>query len=309
MLSKLTIILIIFTVLIIIYVLTFYIYLSNPSSSNIHFPTTLSPLTKQSIIHYIDKFNDADKHARSHFNNHQMRPNKDPNSSYVTSYIIQTPPPQLIEMTRIDITTLTQHLRSRGFTKHLLTLPWKISFISPHIENNLPHTHHDTIFLPLSYSTFKPITRLGLLLHEQLHVFQRHFPIHTHKLFLNFWRLHISGIRKPDTPNDDNLRRSNPDLNNFLYSHYDPTSKSLVHIQSVYNSKQPTTIIDSKSTTTQLQSKSHSRSQSTTYFKLIRDYHIRNFEHPNEVMAYLIPEIILHNKIHTPTQKWMHLYL
>jgi hypothetical protein len=98
------------------------------------------------------------------------------------------------------------------------------------IENNMPHTHADTIIIPESTI---PMLTVTTLIHEQLHVFQRHYPIQCHMLYEK-WGYKAIGIIDPTT------HRSNPDNNAILYADstgnafnnaYNPSPKHISDIQ------------------------------------------------------------------------------
>lgn len=264
------------------------------------FPKTLSEDTRRSVSAFVHNLTDADKYARSHFRSSQSV------RDYVDSYILTKPSLLMRQTVQSDIIAIHEQLHKKGFANVFVKMPWKICFLGDQVENNLPHTHNDTIFLPLNFHTLELKYRRTTLLHEQIHVFQRFHPIPTQTLFADHWALRIVGIRQHNTPKDSTLR-SNPDLNRLIYTHYDPVLESFVRMEQLYTSTTPQRIIDAQLTKlrhAESDSSNHT-SRDTTYFDLIQDHNIRQAEHPNEVMAYLIPKIVFQDASHGVTQTWM----
>lgn len=272
--------------------------------NNVMFPHKLAYDTRRSVSAFAHQLTDADKHARSHFHSsHSIR-------DYVDSYIVAQPTQVMKKTVQSDVVVIREQLHKKGFINVLAKMPWKICFLSDHVENNLPHTHNDTIFLPRNFHTLAPEYRRTTLLHEQIHVFQRLNPIPTQTLFTDYWALRIVGIRPHDIPKESTLR-SNPDLNRLMYAHYDPVLASFVRLEQVYTSTTPRRIVDARLTKvrhTESSNSSNHASNDTTYHDLIRDHNIRQAEHPNEVMAYLIPKLLFQDASHGATQTWMRKY-
>ena len=106
----------------------------------------------------------------------------------------------------------------------LSSLEWNIYFFksSLGIENNYPHTHLNVLFLPYEYYfSLKEHSRRKLLIHEQIHVYQRMFPIPFNHILINIHSLKVAD-RIESHPSFNNVR-INPDLNNIIYKNSDNT--------------------------------------------------------------------------------------
>ena len=93
----------------------------------------------------------------------------------------------------------------------LCSIPFKILVLKSevcYLENDMPHTHADTIILPAS--TINRIS-VNTLLHELLHVFQRFYPTDCHRYYATVLGYKLVGLI------DHSKARSNPDINNLQY--------------------------------------------------------------------------------------------
>jgi hypothetical protein len=119
------------------------------------------------------------------------------------------------------------------------------------------------------------------LLHEKMHVYQRLFPFETNKLYseLGF----KPAIKLESIP----MSRNNPDINDFVY---EKDNKIFVQL---YNSKNPDNISDSKPYL--YNDKDIDNSVGISQKDLNISSIIKQYEHPNEIMATIIPEIIINN--------------
>lgn len=129
--------------------------------------------------------------------------------------------------------------------------------------------------LPHTHQTFVVLSNLGktsikTLIHEKIHIYQRLYPIETNILILKFWDMKINRIH---TITDNT--RSNPDINKIVYKTRDNES-----IQATYLDY-PTTLFD------------------------IKDKR----DHPFEIMAYKLSNIIMGEEVDDFTQIWMNKYL
>ena len=104
----------------------------------------------------------------------------------------------------------------------ILCIPWKIAILGHHPqkrlfipENGYPHTHGDIIVLTVP-SLSRSTKELALLLiHEQLHVFQRTYPVETQLLLLNYWKLRVTSLHRGSL---DPRARANPDIGQLVYN-------------------------------------------------------------------------------------------
>lgn len=103
--------------------------------------------------------------------------------------------------------------------KRIHSIPWKFVFTDTayDIENNFPHTHANTIFLPSMYFSMSTQRRVKLLVHEKTHVFQRYYPIPYNKIVLQHLGYAVHGYL-PSHPDFARVR-ANPDTNDIVYSH------------------------------------------------------------------------------------------
>jgi hypothetical protein len=161
----------------------------------------------------------------------------------------------------MNIEQLVAHYRNRitGFTetekrlinkmdtqlKALLNSKWKhaakitFSYVKTRdLENNLPHTHGNIIFVPQAILSFEYNRLFKIIVHEFIHIFQRMQPILTMKLIKDFG---YTPQYKRDKLSDYNIRL-NPDTNDILYSNDD----GFIEIM-VYSSLTPSSLLDTYS--------------------------------------------------------------
>ena len=102
--------------------------------------------------------------------------------------------------------------------RRLHSIPWKFVFVDTacELENNFPHTHAHTIFLPSMYFSMSTQQRVKLLIHEKTHVFQRYYPILHNKIVLHHIGYAVHGYL-PSHPDFARVR-TNPDTNDIIYS-------------------------------------------------------------------------------------------
>jgi hypothetical protein len=135
-------------------------------------------------------------------------------------------------------------------------IEWKFAKINNNLEEGLPHTHLDTIFLS---DKFFNNPSIDTLIHEKIHLYQKKYPYKTD----SFYNLNnYEKTQKIDIIN----RRANPDTNNFDYK------KNGVITYSIFN-ENPKSLSDIKL---------HNDSNNP---------HIN--EHPDEYFAYLITKKIM----------------
>lgn len=161
--------------------------------------------------------------------------------------------------------------------KNLSSLDWKLIKIDSNIEMGWPHTLGDVIILSNKFFQLPPEKQLTTIIHEQIHVYQRRFPIETNHL-IESWKFKILN-RMENIP----LARNNPDLNSFVYG------KGTTEYVQLYNSATPKDLSDSSPAS-------------------------QEGEHPHEMMAALLPTLILTAekqkvKANTTTKEWMDKHL
>jgi hypothetical protein len=162
----------------------------------------------------------------------------------------------------------------------LSTIPWKLYFfndITLNIENNYPHTHWDTIFLPYLYFFRLDVdSRRTLLLHEFIHVYQRMYPIPFNKLLVD-----VFGLKVTDTIDAHVLYdqiRFNPDLNNIIYT----TTKNSYNLQLFQ--KSPHSLADSSVVRFGDDTRTQNQNEKTS-----------EYEHPFEQVAYELSNALYEN--------------
>ena len=100
-------------------------------------------------------------------------------------------------------------------------IPWKFTKVTNKIDNGLPHTHNDIIYLS---DIFFEKPSLDTIIHEKIHIYQKMYPEKTDILYKKY------NYDKVERENNHN-RRANPDLNNFDYKH----NGKLIHSEYVEN--------------------------------------------------------------------------
>ena len=159
--------------------------------------------------------------------------------------------------------------------KSLYNIPWKLCKTTTKLEEGMPHTHTDIIFL--SETFFKKLndnSKIVTLIHEKLHVYQRIYKEKTQKLYNNF---NFSKVPKKKI----NLRRTNPDLDSFdynyngvlIYSEYQDDAKSLTDVD------------------TKLISIETNKNKEIREIENLAKQGYQN-EHPNEIFASMISDKI-----------------
>jgi len=234
----------------------------------IYFIEFLDNETKEHINIYISNLNYTDIHVRDMTN--------------YEKYIYDKIPSNFKRTITKDIEKVDQKLKVYN---KLYDITWKIA---------VPYT-----FLKLDDKS-----RLEVLLHEKIHVFQRKYPIQTHFLYTKYWYVVPYALRSYDEP-----LRSNPDINHIIYAYFSPYKNTYIHNVAVYNDR----VFKIKDSYVKSKPSKHitntNREHSATYYRLIHEYDIKQTEHPNEVMACLITDIVMNNIKHDLTIEWMKKYL
>jgi hypothetical protein len=182
----------------------------------------------------------------------------------------------IFDFTTSERKRLTEITSSIG---HLQYIPWKFIKVSDKIENGYPHTLQDVIILPASFFNKDNENIKITLLHEKIHVYQRLYPKETLTLLTRLGFNKVDIINIPESIS--NMRRNNPDiLGTFEYNNIIPLQ--------VYKSDRPTSLADSK--TILYEFKKNIFVDDDGHFI---PYYINQKEHPYEIMAVLIPKILL----------------
>jgi len=244
---------------------------------------TLDSVTKQYIIAYRNRFNPTDEHVRTAIPLNRL--------NGVISF-----------EERSVLFRVVNYLDSQTNWKILHNIKWRIAKSSKGLENDLPHTHANLIFLPYNFVTlsFESIARM--MLHEKIHIYQRLYPIPTVILFKTHWNIVMKRKRTSTAP----TARTNPDTNDILYYLYHPLTKSFGYYEATYL---PTALTLTDVTYTFVKESVILGHQDTTYFDLIETFKIGQYDHPNEVMACLLTKMAFDDIQHRPTNKWINMYL
>ena len=196
------------------------------------------------------------------------------------------------------LNTLTQKVDAHiEWTKKLNTIPWKFAKVATRIEEGWPHTLGDIIFLSDEFFKMSQDQQVITLLHEKFHVYQRLYPLETHKLIAKYW-----GFTVLDTLSRLPIARNNPDINGFVYG------VARIRIFQAYNSLTPSGIPDSRVVAL------NDQDEEVPYPMDLPSV-IGQREHPYEIMACFLPEIIIkkYGKDPSPftsaTNVWMSKFL
>lgn len=160
----------------------------------------------------------------------------------------------------------------------LHNIPWNVQLFSNNVENGFPHTLAGSIKLPKSFAmTCKSDVGgcVETLIHEKIHLFQKAYPSLTQRLIIQWGFV-------PSTYHDP-LQRNNPDLDKINYNINGKT------IYQRYNNTTPVSLLDS------------SVISIDDYGNMVRvvsatdlgfPSSIQQYEHPYEIMACLLSQII-----------------
>lgn len=162
-------------------------------------------------------------------------------------------------------------------TNKFSKIPWKFAKQSNDIENGWPHTLGDAIILSSDFFKLNNKIQVKTLLHEKIHIYQRFYPIETNKLFIEW------NFKPTDKIKNIQLARNNPDINDFIY---EKEGKIVVQL---YNSNNPKGIEDSSPYLY------NDNPKKITAKELNIPSVALQYEHPNEIMATLLPDIIINN--------------
>lgn len=252
----------------------------------IDFVEFLDNTTKDCISEYISNLNELDISVRD--------------MSNYNKYVIESIPSTFKRTIASDIHKIENKIE---VYKKLYNIPWKIAILQVNVENNLPHTHNDVIFLPNTFLELNDNSRWDILLHEKLHVFQRKYPIETQYLYTKVWSIIPYALRTYQTP-----FRSNPDINHIIYSYFSSSEKVYIYDIATYNTN-ARRITDSFIKKEVAQVTRRNNTPNNIYEMLLHKYNIKQTEHPNEVMACLLTDICLNNVHHDVTIQWMKKYM
>lgn len=187
-----------------------------------------------------------------------------------------------------DIREANKILRS---CTRLSSMAWRFVFLSSKcdIENNFPHTHYDTIFLYLpNYFNLSAYSRVTLLIHEKIHIYQRMYPIPYHNILFKHYNLRVDSMIHRHR--DFKRVRINPDTNVLIYKDIDDS-----YVLPLYNNENATRLRDVENRTY-----NENNPQKTKYRSIGKE------EHPNEAIAYYLSNLLVtKGVVHKDILMWL----
>ena len=97
------------------------------------------------------------------------------------------------------------------------SVPWKVAILDERAENGWPHTHGYIICIPRTFRSMSNLVRT--LVHERVHVIQRRRPdLFRDAIAVRKWGMTPIPIERAHLSDVMPFRRSNPDLDGFLYA-------------------------------------------------------------------------------------------
>jgi hypothetical protein len=230
------------------------------------------------IINYIDRFNVSDKKVR----------NLELYKQYFQDFT-------MFEKMYLMRLVLILNIIIYPF-KNFYKIPWKFAKSRKGIEDNYPHTHKNIIILPYNFYTTDIRRLIHTIVHEKIHIYQRYNPIMTLTLYTKYWGLHILEFSQFEN------ERANPDINRIKFYYYDPMLDKMVFNYQKYTDN-PISLRNSVIQIEPLEiNVKHKRNR--IYHHLISNNSYQS-EHPNEVMACLLADIIVNKKKHKSTETWI----
>lgn len=199
-------------------------------------------------IGYFERFNSIDLAVRKCYSIHECK------NKYFKGLRLMSICEKLLLSKYIK--TIQRHINSKSM---FYQIPFRVVMFNPSSENGYPHTHGNIIMLPDGFLNSFDENKIDTLLHEQIHVYQKLYPLDFLDLYINFWGFDLLGITT------DDKSRSNPDTNLLVFA--DSQGKP-IHSTYAHDATQLTDIIDPR-------------------------------DHPNEMSAYMLPSLLLSHRYQT----------
>ena len=174
------------------------------------------------------------------------------------------------------------HLRKKFPLLH--AIPWRVAKINRDVENGYPHTHGDIILLSDTFFQKSKQYQVKTLIHEKVHVLQRLYPLWA-KRIISQWGFITYDKDSFDMHNAIPLR-NNPDLSG-LYG----TEKGIM--AQVFASLPPTSLADSFAAIIDNETW---EVHYVTHAELGIPSYVHQLEHPYEIMACMVPELVFMEK-------------
>lgn len=272
-------------ILFILFMICFYFY----SRSNSFFISIAESKKLIAKSPYVNRMNKLDLVAR------KIRSKEEFKELYMDSIEIFSLPEQW------ELKNLIKFIDEHLLQNYKITeIPWKFSKKSFEIDRGWPTTHGDTIYLSSHFfEKENSMERIRTLIHEKIHIYQRIYFKEVEELFVKYWKFKAS---RPviDYP----TFRNNDDIGDRVYSYggYD--------VVNLYKNDSPKNIGDSHSRL--IKDGQEHPCKNSELDNILKPLKIP-CEHPNELMAWLIPLIITQptlsrTKFVRKTKKWMKKY-
>ena len=130
----------------------------------------------------------------------------------------------------------------------------------------MPHTHGRIIYLSELFFNLSKTKQINTLIHEKIHVYQRMYRDKTYKLYKSL------GFKRHNFKSK--MIRSNPDNDKYVYSY-----KGKLFYKKY--KKLPKSLYDTY----------------TLNKDIFNDKNYKQTEHPNEIFASTLPELMMKNKM------------
>tara|TARA_B100000787_G_scaffold169914_1_gene162862 strand:+ start:2332 stop:3195 length:864 start_codon:yes stop_codon:yes gene_type:complete len=283
-----------FRVFIVIFILFNLLHFFNKNNEGFEADQIIDPK-------YISKLNTKDLRARS------LTGDETSINTYYHS-LIRKPSKKELELILNIFRVITTDIGDKY--KSILDIPFKI-YLFKKLENNFPHTHHNSILLPETFSLNYSYIVKNTLLHEKLHIIQRFKRENFYNLYEKYWKFSYQKIQ--DLERIEEYSRTNPDGldNNWVFTNqgvkivlmslYDKDYKNISHTTTygIYLDKESKLIFPIK------KKEIKDIREFTDFFGKLNG----NNYHPNELSADMIAHMLLGKKTDSPafnklTQWW-----
>ncbi len=250
---------------------------------------------------YLRTMSKADLIARKGIDSKTKQPSADVYyATYISSYVPFTDEQKykLTQAIQIANTTLLSY-------PTLFNIKWRLAKIINGLEMSFPHTLKDVIILTDDFIEQPLDTIAKTLIHEKFHVFQRQFSSRITDLVrkLDYTPLSSSQVLMIDYVLRA-LMRNNPDLDGAIYM-YKPKNKVIAQL---FNKTSPIDLKDSYAAMISLNTygtNSELLNATNDALDLPSDFQCQ-LEHPYEITACLVTELITSSKFYDANKKNKH---
>lgn len=173
-------------------------------------------------------------------------------------------------------------------------VPWKIAVCDGKVEGGLCHTIGDMIVFPIEYFDYGEKRKINLLIHEKTHVLQRLNPEWAESV------IHEMGFSRIGKQDDgslgwmEELRRHNPDLNSYDYGLGENSIGSISkggRIVELF--VDVSSLLDSATFLVKRREDGDMKYVVLSNEDLGVPSYVGQIEHPYEIMACIIPELVM----------------